>query len=392
MTRQRGLAALLLAPALLLVCGVLILPLLVDLATAIRDPELAATLPRTAALLGEWDGRDLPPEPVYAAAAQEIAQAVAAQRIGGLAQRLNFQRSGLRALLLKTARADLAPPYRDAMTALDTRWKERATWLLLRGARGPFTALYLLRALDLDLTPQGAVAPVPPDQAIFRTLFARTLWMSVVTTLLCLLIGYPVAATLAALRPRWARVGIGLVLVPFWISTLVRATAWLILLQREGPVNDALQSLGIASAPLQLIFTRFAVYLAMVHVLLPFVVLPLYGVMRRIDPGLLRAATSLGAPGWMSFVFIYLPLTLPGIAAGALIAFMLSVGYYVTPALVGGPTDQMVSAFIASYADETLNWGMAAALAFWLLLMTAVVVASVRLLLPLPRFALAGRS
>jgi putative spermidine/putrescine transport system permease protein len=383
--RARLLAACLLAPALLLVIGILIVPLFFDLAMAARDPELRDTLPRTATLLGEWDGRGLPGEAAFASTAEELSQAEQEQRIGALAQRLNFQRASLRALLLKTARADLAPPYRETMAALDPRWGDPTVWLVLREARGPLTPLYLLRALDLDLTPSGDVAPVPPDQAIFRNLFLRTLWMSVVTTLLCLLIGYPVAYTLTTLSPRWARIGIGLVLVPFWISILVRTTAWLILLQRQGPVNAALQGLGLTGGPVQLIFTRFAVYLAMVHVLLPFVVLPLYGVMRRIDPVYLRAAASLGAPGWMRFVNVYLPMTLPGVAAGALIAFMLSVGFYITPALVGGPADQMVSAFIASYANETLNRGMAAALAALLLAMTAAVVGAARLVLPMPR-------
>jgi putative spermidine/putrescine transport system permease protein len=353
----------------------------------VRDPELRDTLPRTAALLDAWDGTGLPAEADFAAAATELAQAEQTQRIGALAQRMNFQQAGLRALLLKTARADLAAPYRESMAALDPRWGETGLWVILRSARGPLTGLYLLRALDFDQTPEGRVVSMPADQAIFRNLFLRTLWMSVVTTLLCVAIGYPVAFTLTTLSPRWARIGIGLVLVPFWISILVRTTAWLILLQREGPLNTALQALGITDGPVQMIYTRFAVYLAMVHVLLPFVVLPLYGVMRRIDPVYLRAAASLGAPGWMRFLRVYLPLTLPGVAAGALVAFMLSVGFYITPALVGGAGDQMVSAFIASYANETLNWGMAASLAALLLAMTAAAVGAARLVLPMPKRA-----
>jgi putative spermidine/putrescine transport system permease protein len=383
--RRRLLAALLLAPALLLVCGALILPLLVDLATAVQDPELRQTLPQTAALLDRWDGVGLPDEGVFAMEAHELAEAEQAQTIGALAQRLNFQRAGLRALLLKTARADLQPPYRAAMMTLDARWGEPETWQILRNAAGPLTALYVARALDRDVLPGGAIVPLSRDQAVFIDLFIRTIWMSIVVTALCLLIGYPVAFTLSTLPPRWARIGIGLVLIPFWISILVRTTAWLILLQREGAVNEMLQALGITSGPLQLIFTRFAVYLAMVHVLLPFVVLPLYAGMRRVDSVYLRAAASLGAPGWRRFVSVYLPLTMPGVRAAALIAFMLSIGFYITPALVGGPGDQMVSSFIASYADETLNWGMAAALAGLLLLLTGLVIAATRIATSLPR-------
>jgi putative spermidine/putrescine transport system permease protein len=131
-----------------------------------------------------------------------------------------------------------------------------------------------------------------------------------------------------------------------------------------------------------MIFTRFAVYIAMVHVLLPFVILPLYSVMKGIDPVYMRAAASLGAPGWKRFVRIYLPMTMPGVAAGALMVFMLSVGFYVTPALVGGPNDQMVSYFIAFFTNTTINWGMAAALASLLLIMTGILIAIARLVVP----------
>ena len=173
-----------------------------------------------------------------------------------------------------------------------------------------------------------------------------------------------------------------LVLIPFWTSILVRTTAWFILLQREGPVNALLQALHIVDAPVTMIFTRFAVYVAMVHVLLPFVILPLYSVMKGIDPVYMRAAASMGAPGWKRFLRIYLPMTMPGVAAGALMVFMLSVGFYVTPALVGGPDDQMVSYFIAFFTNTTINWGMAAALASLLLIMTGVLVAVARLIVP----------
>jgi putative spermidine/putrescine transport system permease protein len=345
---------------------------------------LRQTLPATAALLDAWDGQGLPDEAAFAGIANELAQAEQTQRIGALAQRLNFQRAGLRALLLKTARVELAPPYRASMIALDQRWGEADTWRLLRSARGPFTQLYLARSLDYDVTPAGVITPMPDDQAIFQNLFLRTLWMSLVATAICLVVGYPVAHTLSTLSPRWARIGIGLVLVPFWISILVRTTAWLILLQREGAINQILQTLGVTNAPVQLIFTRFAVYLAMVHVLLPFVILPLYAVMRRIDPIYMRAAASLGAPGWERFLRVHLPITMPGVAAGGLIAFMLSIGFYITPALVGGSGDQMVSAFIAGYANETLNWGMAAALSLLLLAMTGVAVGLARIALPMP--------
>jgi putative spermidine/putrescine transport system permease protein len=382
--RGNGLAAALIAPLLILVVASFVVPLAVTLYTAIGNPEVRESLPRTAAALRSWSGEGLPGEDAFAAVASELAQAQESQSIGQLSRRLNFEQLGMRALLLKTARAQgaLAAPYKDALTALDARWADTDTWHLLGRNADPLTPLYLLRSLDLSLAPDGSVVQAPRDEAVFRALFARTFVISFWVTVLCVLLGYPVAYTLSTLPQRWANAGMALVLVPFWTSILVRTTAWFILLQKEGPVNALLQSLQIVDAPLTLIFTRFAVYVAMVHVLLPFVILPLYSVMKGIDPVYMRAAASMGAPGWKRFLRVYLPMTMPGVAAGALIVFMLSVGFYVTPALVGGPDDQMVSYFIAFFTNQTINWGMAAALAFLLLAMTALIVAVARLVVP----------
>jgi len=165
------------------------------------------------------------------------------------------------------------------------------------------------------------------------------------------------------------------VLLPFWTSLLVRTVAWVVLLQREGILNNLLISLGIIDEPIRMIFNRFAVYVAMVHVLLPFMVLPLYAVMKGISPSYLRAASSLGARPAIAFRRVYFPQTLPGVAAGCLIVFIQALGYYITPALVGGADDQMISYFIAFYASKTVNWGMAAALSIMLVAATLVLYA-----------------
>ena len=375
-------AGALIAPAVLLVVLALVVPLLVSFATAIRDPELRAALPRSAELLRAWDGRGVPDEAVFAAAAAELRAAEQAQALGALSRRLNFERSGTRGLLLRAARAELSAPFSMALPGLDARWGQPETWAMLRRAALGVTPLYLLRAVDLDIAPDGAVVAQPDDEAIFGRLFLRTLVIGVQVTVLALLVAYPAAYTIARLSPGWARLATVLVLVPFWVSILVRTTAWFILLQREGPLNAALLALGVIDHPLQLIFTRFAVLVAMVHVLLPFAILPMVGVMKRIDPRLARAAASLGATRWQHFRRVYLPLSLPGVGAGGLIVFMLAVGFYITPALVGGNTDQMVSFFIADYTTSTLNWGMASALALLLLAMTAAVVGLALLLVP----------
>ena len=382
MNRPRLLAGALIAPAVLLVVLALVLPLLVSFATAIRDPELRVALPRTAQLLRAGNGNALPDEPVFAAIAAELRAAEQSQALGALSRRLNFERSGTRGLLLRAARAEPVAPFSMALPALDARWGQPETWTMLRRAALGITPLYLLRAVDLDIAPNGAVVAQPDDEAIFGRLFLRTLLIGVQVTVLALLIAYPAAYTMARLSPGWARLATVLVLVPFWVSILVRTTAWFILLQREGPLNAALLALGVIDHPLQLIFTRVAVLLAMVHVLLPFAILPMVGVMKRIDPRLARAAASLGATEWQHFRRVYLPLSLPGVGAGGLIVFMLAVGFYITPALVGGNTDQMVSFFIADYTNSTLNWGMASALALLLLAMTAAVVGLTLLLVP----------
>jgi len=383
-SRNNLLAAALIAPLFAVVVASFIVPLVVTLWTAIGNPEVRETLPRTTAALRGWNGSGLPTEAAFAAVVGELAQAQEGQSIGPLARRLNFEEPGLRALLLKTARAKdrLAAPYRDSLVTLDARWGEPSLWQLIARNTAALTPLYLLRSLDLTLTPDGKIAAAPADEAIFLALFARTFVISFWVTVLCVVIGYPVAYTLSTLPARWANVGMALVLIPFWTSILVRTTAWFILLQREGPVNALLMGLGAVDAPVTMIFTRFAVYVAMVHVLLPFVVLPLYSVMKGISPAYLRAAASLGAPPWKRFVRVYLPLTMPGVAAGGLMVFMLAVGFYITPILVGGPDDQMVSYFIAFFTNQTINWGMAAALACLLLAMTAILVVVARLIVP----------
>jgi putative spermidine/putrescine transport system permease protein len=380
--RQKLLAAALLAPLLLLITGAFLVPVGVALFTAIADREVPEALPRTAEALRAWEGEGLPPEAAFAAMAQELAAALEERRIGDVSQRLNFERTGLRALLLRTARAapGLPAPYAESLPALDARWVDPQVWKLVRRASGPVTSLYLLRALDLTRTPDGGIRAVEPEQAVFRTLFLRTLWVSVIVTFACVLLGWPVAATIAALRPPWSSMALLFVLVPFWSSVLVRSTAWFAILQREGPVNEALLFLGLADQPVQLVGTRLAVLLATIHVLLPVAILPMLGVMARLDRSQLRAAASLGAGPWLRFRRVWLPLSLPGVLAGGAMTFLLAVGFYITPALLGGERDQLVAWFIAQFLNRDVNWGMAAALSVYLLAMAGAVAAALRIL------------
>ncbi len=341
---------------------------------AVEDREVHQVLPHTVAALAEWDGKDVPDEKVYAALAGDIQAAREAGTIAIAAKRLNYAQNGFRTILASTARNLKAAPApgtaTQALEKINPAWRERATWAAIKGASGPVTSFYLLAALDLTRNVDGAIVAAPPDQAIYRDVFARTFTISFGVTILCLLLGFPVAYLLATLPPRRSNLLMIFVLLPFWTSLLVRTCAWIVLLQSKGVVNDTLRFLGVIDEPLRLIYNRFGVYVAMTHVLLPFMILPLYSSMKAISPAYMRAAASLGAPPATAFLRIYLPQTLPGIGAGSLLVFILALGSYITPALVGGGADQMISYFIALYTTETANWGLASALGAVLLLAT----------------------
>jgi putative spermidine/putrescine transport system permease protein len=343
---------------------------------SVEDREVRQVLPHTAAALAGWDGKGLPDEEAFAALASDILAARAAGTIAVAAKRLNYALNGFRTILTSTARNLKALPERgtakETLVKINPAWRERATWTTIRDASGPVTSFYLLGALDLVRNADGAIVEAPPDQAIYRNVFARTFLISLSVTVLCLILGFPVAYLLATLPPPRSNLLMIFVLLPFWTSLLVRTCAWIVLLQSKGVVNDSLHWLGIIDEPLRLIYNRFGVCVAMTHVLLPFMILPLYSSMKAISPAYMRAAASLGAPPVTAFLRIYLPQTLPGIGAGSLLVFILALGYYITPALVGGAADQMISYFIALYTTETANWGLASALGAVLLLATVL--------------------
>ena len=376
--REQWRAAALVLPLFAFVLLCFVAPIGAMLARGVVDTDIARILPGVTAALKDWDGRALPPEPAYAALVGDIRAARDAGTLASAATRLNYDVPGFRTLLFSTGRrlpADISGSARDALVAIDPLWEERRTWVAIRRAGGPVTDFYLLAALDLDRDVDSAIVGAPSEQRVFRNVLGRTLGIAGVVTVICLLLGYPVALVIARQPPQRAAMLLFLVLLPFWTSLLVRTVAWVVLLQKEGVLNSLFLSLGIIDEPLKMIFNRFAVYVAMVHVLLPFMVLPLYSVMRGIPSSYLRAASSLGAPPWTAFRRVYLPQTMPGIAAGCLMVFIQALGYYITPALVGGADDQMISYFIAFYASRTVNWGMAAALSIMLLAATLVLYA-----------------
>jgi putative spermidine/putrescine transport system permease protein len=287
-------------------------------------------------------------------------------------QRLNYEAGGFSSLFRKTGREaeDIEGDPRAGLIAVDRAWGEVETWAVIKQFSGAYTAGYFLNAVDLGRDPEtGAIVPKTGFDAIYLFLFERTLWLSIAITALTLLLGYPVAYLLANLPSRTANLLMILVLLPFWTSLLVRTSAWIVLLQQNGVVNDTLVALGVIDTNnrLQMIFNQTGVLIAMTHILLPFMILPLYSVMKTIPPSYVRAAKSLGATNWTAFWRVYFPQSMPGVGAGAILVFILAIGYYITPELVGGSSGVFISNRIAFHISNSLNWGLAAALATILL-------------------------
>lgn len=362
------------APLVLFLLVAFAFPLCLMLVKSVEDRELSAAFPKSAALLHEWDGTRLPPPETIATFVRELKAARGSETLSFVANRLNFDLNGFRSMLLTAARRlpGESPDALAALTMLDPRWGEVEHWGAVKRASGPYTDFFLLAALDLKKSAVGEIEGVGEERAIFRIVFVRTLWISLLVTAVCLALGYPVAYLLATQPPGRANLLMILVLLPFWTSLLVRTTAWVVLLQTDGVVNGVLTWSGLIAAPLKLIYNRLGVCIAIAHVLLPFMILPLYSVMKGIGTTTMRAAVSLGAHPFLAFARIYVPQTLPGVAAGCLLVFISAIGYYITPALVGGADDQMISFFIAFYTNQTMNWGLAAALGAVLLAATLV--------------------
>ena len=352
-------------------------PLATMLVRSVHDPTVADALPETLALLRAWDGSSLPGEEVFAAAARELVRAREQRTIGQIATRVNRVESGLRSVITRSTRRlqDAEPEsWQAAMAAANPAWEEPGTWLALQRAGQRWTLRHYLNAVDRDRGADGRVVRQPEDQRIYLRLFARTLLVSLAVTALCLLLGYPLAYLIAHATPRCAALLLAGVLLPFWTSLLVRTTSWIVLLQTQGVINDLLVAMRLIGDDqrLAMVYNMTGTLVAMTHVLLPFMVLPLYSVMRSIQPQYLRAASSLGAGPVQAFCRVYWPLSLPGVGAGTLLVFIVALGYYITPALVGGRTGQLISNLIAYHMQESLNWGLAAALGGILLLCVLV--------------------
>ncbi len=375
-SRRKWRAFSLTLPLLVFLLLTLLVPIAALLMRAVENPEVAKALPTTVEALADWDRTSQPQAAAYAALVKDLSLLPDTADAGALARRLNSEVPGARSLIMGAYKAlpieGDADTVRQQLLDKDARWAEPEFWQAIAKNGSRWTPDYLLASVDLKRDAQGHIERMPEDQRAYGGILARTFQISFVVTLLCLLLAYPLAYWLSTLPERKANVLMILVLVPFWTSILVRVAAWIVLLQSEGLVNGALLGIGVISEPLALLFNRTGVIISMVHILLPFMILPLYSVMKSVPPTYVRAAVSLGSAPLAAFMRVYVPQTFPGVGAGALLVFILSIGYYITPALLGGADDQMLSYYIARYTNVEVNWGMACALGALLLATTLV--------------------
>ncbi|MEP0236127.1 ABC transporter permease subunit [Roseibium sp.] len=376
--REKLRALVLIAPLLIFVLLTFVAPIADMLFRSVENSIVEDTLPQTVNALQDWDpsSGEVPGEPVFAALAADLKVAVDLKTHTRLGSRLNYEKTGISSLFRKTGRRVkkmAEPPYKEQFLKADKKWGQVDTWQTLKQFSPRYTDGYFLSSLDAERTSEG-LQMKPEDEQIYLLLFGRTLMLSIAITVSCLLLGYPVAFLLAQLPLRTSNLLMILVLLPFWTSLLVRTSAWKVLLQQQGVINDFLVWIGLISDANRLVMinNQTGTIIAMTHILLPFMILPLYSVMKTISPSYVRAAKSLGATDWTAFWRVYFPQSVPGIGAGAVLVFILAIGYYITPELVGGTSGIFISNRIAYHISSSLNWGLAAALGT--LLLAAVMI------------------
>ncbi len=364
----------LVAPLLLFVLLTFVAPIGQMLVRSAHNDGFSAHMPRLTAWFAANPGAA--DDAAWEALALDLQDSAVAKTSGIVGTRVNYELSGTRSLFTSTARKakDFAPPYREALLKADKDWDDPALWGVMRQVSQAYSGNFFLAAADLARDADGTIVQVPEDRRVYVNLFVKTFVLAGVITLTCLILAYPVAHLLATLPMRWSNLLMILVLLPFWTSLLVRTTSWMVLLQQQGVINNMMVAAGIIGEDgrIAMMYNQTGTIIAMTHILLPFMILPLYSVMKTIPPSYARAARSLGATSWTTFRRIYLPQTLPGIGAGSLLVFILAVGYYITPALVGGASGQLISNLIAFHMQDSLNWSLAAALAAILLALVLV--------------------
>jgi putative spermidine/putrescine transport system permease protein len=365
-------AFLLVAPLLLFLIVTYVFPIGDMLVRSVDDRQITNMLPKTYKAMKNWDGQDLPSEEVFEAFYLDMELLIKEKREGKLSTQLNYTKNGFKSIIKKLRRSMKKfeeGNYKEQIMSVHKRWADVEYWRAIKARSNAYTGQKYLKGMDMYTNENGDIVSVSEDRRVHRVLWLRTLEVAFFVTIFCFLMAYPIAHLLATLPMKYSNLLMICVLLPFWTSLLVRTASWMILLQQQGVVNDFFVWIGLVTddnRP-EMMYNKIGTYVAMTQILLPFMVLPLYSVMKTISPSLMRAGKSLGGTPFVAFWKVYFPLTIPGIGAGSLLVFILAIGYYITPALVGGASGTLISNQIAFHMKSTLDWSFASAMGLMLL-------------------------
>ena len=370
--RNKFKAFLLVSPLLFFLLIVYISPIVGMLFNSVDDRMVTNMLPKPFSSMETWDGKELPSEEVFKSFYQDFKILVDKDEHGKLATQLNYEKNGFKSILKKYGRKLKnfeEGNYKEQTVDIHERWGNVDYWRAIQRRAPAYSYSKYLKGVDMYQNEDGKIVQVEEDRRIYKKLWVRTLKIAFYVTLLCFLMAYPIAHLLATLPMKYSNLLMICVLLPFWTSLLVRTASWMILLQQQGVVNDFLVWIGFVADDKRLVmmYNATGTYIAMTQILLPFMVLPLYSVMKTISPSLVRAGKSLGGTPFITFWKVYFPLTIPGIGAGSLLVFILAIGYYITPELVGGASGTLISNQIAYHMKYTLDWSFASAMGLMLL-------------------------
>ena len=364
--RNKIRAILLVAPLLLFILFTFLIPIGDMLLRSVDDSYINTVFPKTFKEYKKWDRQDLPSEELYKTMFFEVKDSEG-YAIGKASTRMNYAKSGWKSLLKKSKRKFKKieeGPYKEQMIAIDKKWADMEYWKAIGVMVDATTAGYYLNAVDLKYNVDKEVVQQQENRRIYNHTWVKTFKVSVLVMVFCLMLGYPISYLLSTLPLKYSNLLMICVLLPFWTSLLVRTVAWMVMLQQKGVFNNLLVMSNIIADEnrFKLMYNETATIIVMTQILLPFMVLPLYSVMKTISPNYMRAALNLGASPLHAFWKIYMPNSVPGISAGCMLVFILAIGYYITPELVGGKDGQMIGNWIAYHLKTTLNWGLSAAL------------------------------
>ena len=371
--RNKIKAFLLVSPLLLFIIVTFVIPIGDMLTRSIDDSQVNSVYGNTFEEYKKWDKEKdtLPPEAVYKALFEDIGYGEKIQ-VGKSLTRMNYSKSGWKSLIRKTRREinkiikseKFPESYKDTLIEINEGWADPTFWYSMAQMLNENTSIYYWNAIDRTFDLNGDVIQQEENRRIYIKTWIKTFKVSVLVTFFCIILGFPVAHLLANLPLRYSNLLMIFVLLPFWTSLLVRTTAWIVMLQQNGVINDVLVWIGILSddGRLQMVYNQTGTLIAMTQILLPFMILPLYSVMKVIPKSHMRAAQNLGAKPAKAFFRVYFPQTIPGMSAGGLLVFVLAIGYFITPELVGGKDGQLIGHWIAYHLKTTLNWGLCSAL------------------------------